>query len=354
MMKTLMLKQIKQSPKGAISYGEYIGTALYHPEEGYYTKDTWKIGKKGDFYTTSNVSDVYGTIMAHFFLKMAKQYNLPVAIYEFGGGNGRFAKGIVSHFLEKGIENFTYHLIESSPYHRQLQMEVLQGYPQVFFYQSIDELFAIEGIVFSNELFDAFPVHVIEQFEGEVYEIWVTEENEILSECYFPLENEDITTYLKKHDINLQEGQRYEIPLSVERFLTKLAEKMIDTVMVTVDYGYQKEELKEPALMDGSLRGYYQHQQYNDVLRYPGEMDITHHIHIDEYLRTCEGVGMTTIQVTKQKEFLFQEGIIDYFQNHDGRDPFSKENRHNRGILSLLTDGGISDFFTVMVQRYKC
>ncbi|MGM9987121.1 MAG: SAM-dependent methyltransferase [Bacillaceae bacterium] len=350
-MKQIIVEKIQHAPEEAISYCEYIETVLYHQTDGYYTKQKLKIGKKGDFYTTSNVSDVYGEIIAAYFLEQIKQEGYAPNIYEFGAGNGRFAKAVIKYFLANEVTDITYTLVESSPFHRQLQKEQLQNYEQIKIVDSLDDLDRINGIVFSNELFDAFPVHVVEKFQDEVFEVYVGIQDSELAECYFPLQNEGIIAYMNKHEISLTEGQRYEIPLSVEAFMKQLAAKMDRCMIITVDYGYRKEELAAPYRKDGSLRGYYQHQQYSNVLIHPGEMDITYHIHFDEYIQSCQEQGILTESIMKQKEFLLSRNILEYLHPHAARDPFSKEHRHNRGILSLIVDGGISDHFIICIQK---
>ena len=57
-MNTFFKRLITNSPNELISYSEFIGAALYHPEFGYYMKDKQKIGRQGDFITTSNISDI--------------------------------------------------------------------------------------------------------------------------------------------------------------------------------------------------------------------------------------------------------------------------------------------------------
>ncbi len=63
----------KANSNRLISYADFISAALYHPELGYYMKDKQKIGRQGDFITTSNISDVYGRIVAKWFAMYAEK-----------------------------------------------------------------------------------------------------------------------------------------------------------------------------------------------------------------------------------------------------------------------------------------
>ena len=71
-MITYLAKLISHSPNHLISYAEYMEAVLYHPDLGYYMKNKQKIGRKGDFITTSNISDVYGRIIAKWFATCIK------------------------------------------------------------------------------------------------------------------------------------------------------------------------------------------------------------------------------------------------------------------------------------------
>lgn len=66
-------------------------------------------------------------------------------------------------------------MIEMSPFHRKLQQKSLCSFSNVSYYTSHSEMGeSFEGILFSNELFDAFPVEVIEKRNGILYEVRVT------------------------------------------------------------------------------------------------------------------------------------------------------------------------------------
>jgi SAM-dependent MidA family methyltransferase len=43
-----------------ISFAEFMEQALYHPEYGYYTAARTRIGKNGDFFTSSSVHSCFG------------------------------------------------------------------------------------------------------------------------------------------------------------------------------------------------------------------------------------------------------------------------------------------------------
>lgn len=351
-MKEIIRQFIDASPEKKISYAEYIELALYHPEEGYYIKERKKIGKEGDFYTSSNVSDVFGKLIGKWFAKNSGNLGLLPSVCEIGAGNGRFARAFIQGWNEVKAETLTYCIVEVSPYHQRLQEAELNGL------ENVDILYANtfantgmkQGLIFSNELFDAFPVHVVEKSKGTVKEVFVGHENGQLKEIMIPVMDDRIINFLIDQELELSEGQRIEIPLAFDPFIKSISDNFTKGIMVTVDYGYSKEEWMHPSRRRGSLRGYYQHQMHHDVLQHPGEMDITSHVHFDALKLIGEKYSLDFVQKTRQDEFLLAAGILDELAEHHDPNPFSESSKRNRAIRSLILPGGISQSFDVVIQ----
>lgn len=350
-MESFLKDLILKKPKGLITYAEFIELALYHPQLGYYMKDTVKIGKDGDFYTTSNVSTIYGNVLGKWYAQNYMKLNIPAAICEIGGGNGRFAEAFLEGWQEISADSLTYIIIESSPYHQRLQREVLGRFEAVVQYKNIGELVEFNGLVFSNELFDALPVHVIERKNEELYEVMITYKDTKLSEVLVPLTSEPIKAFLGEQRLTLKEGQRIEIPLAMEDVLKTISGWLGKGMVITVDYGYTNEEWMVPSRRNGSLRGYYHHRLYHDILNFPGQMDITSHIHLDALIGIGRKHGLNFISLMKQDEFLMKIGILNELKENDSPNPFSEKSKKNRAIRNLILPGGISHAFHVIIQE---
>ncbi len=350
-MITYLQKLISHSPSNLLSYADFIEAALYHPEFGYYMKEKQKIGRQGDFITTSNISDVYGRLMAKWFSFVCKKNNLPPVFCELGAGNGRFAQAFLHYWIETIKTPIQYRIIETSPYHRKLQRELLESCPAVCQLESLTDLNGFEGMIFSNELFDALPVHVIEKENGELFEVMIGLKNEQLVEQKVPLINQEILTFLQENQLDLNENQRIEIPLAMGKVLHQISTVLTRGFVVTADYGYSREEWLDPGRARGSLRGFYQHKLVDNVLLHPGEMDITAHIHMDHLIQKGEHLNLQFVMKLGQDEFLLKAGILKELEDHYDANPFSDVSRRNRAIRSLLMPGGISSYFQIVIQQ---
>lgn len=344
-------QEIQQSTNKAIPYSKYIELALYHPSEGYYQNNEIKIGKDGDFYTSSFIHEIFAQQLGDFFGKVCDHTGMSKVICEIGGGDGRFAQQLSTSF---SVSEWEYIIIESSPYHRMKIKERNFNFKNLRVFESLEEAIQnvneLEGIIFSNEWLDAFPVDVIEKKNNKDYEIMVSMDQEgNLCEKYVPLPNEKID-WLKKNQMFLKEGFRIEIPPFLFDELKKVDQLLSKGLIVTIDYGYTAEERRHPSRRNGSLRGYQKHQMKNNVLLDPGEMDITHHVHWDLVERVGQEFGWTCFDRMKQREFLLHTGILDQLVAHHSTDPFSPESKKNRAIRSLIMGDGIGNSFDVCLQ----
>ncbi|ART77250.1 hypothetical protein B4U37_14870 [Sutcliffiella horikoshii] len=357
MIPAFLQEKIEKAPGRKLDFAEYMMTVLYHPSEGYYMKPKNKVGTKGDFITSSNVHTVYGKLFAKLLVKYFNETDIPPVIIEVGGGNGRFAKHLLEEFklLDPLLyRHLSYVMVETSSYHIHLQKTTISDSVPVSYFTSLEDVpdrFR-KGVLFSNELFDALPVHVIEYKNGTLKEVFVTiDEDGNLSERSLPLDNEEIQAYISKNKLIFSEGQRMEVPLAMMHYANILGEWMLAGTIITVDYGYRFSELASQDLLEGSLRGYHQHQLVKDPLKYPTEMDLTAHIHLDALEESFDDWEFSHVGTMRQGEFLVAAGILEYLQENQDPDPFSEKSKQNRAIRTLIMDSSWSNSFHVLIHE---
>ncbi|MBD1378874.1 SAM-dependent methyltransferase [Metabacillus arenae] len=349
-MKPFVIEKIKEAG-GYLPYGDYIELILYDKTYGYYQQTKKKIGREGDFYTSSYVSEVFAKVIARQFVQWVESGKLDANFCEIGSGEGRFLASFREECkrLSPEVSNrMCLYSVEKSTFHQKLLRK--QFGQEITLLTKFQDLQSFNGFVFSNELFDAYPVDIIVKDSGSVYEVVVSSRNDELVENFIPLEKREIIDYLDWQEITLSDGQRFEVPIKMAADLERLNHQLNQAVIMTIDYGYTNKEWSLAQHQKGSLRGYSNHQLYADVLEKPFEMDVTTHIHLDAYQKKAEENGWKTVFSNKQEIFLIESGILDYLEQTTDPNPFSEINKRNRQIRSLITPGGISSHMHVFVH----
>jgi SAM-dependent MidA family methyltransferase len=339
---------------------KYMEFALYHPDYGYYMNKQNKIGRNGDFYTSSSVSDVFGKVWSDVFLKTIHEHNLDPIVVEFGGGTGRFAKQVLSGWKEKYSEQqITYIIVEKSPYHRQLLQKELEG-SSVTIFCSFEELKQsypdFKGVIFANEVLDAFPIRIFQKQKKDWFEKIVVFDEKVnnIGFNYIEVEDRSMGIFLESLFAIRRAEFDLEVSFQMMNWLKDIYEwAKEESVYFFVDYGYRLEEWNREELKDGSIRGYYRHQIENNPLSYPGDMDITFHVDWDQVEVTAKNHSVETISFDLQGEFLLKEGLLSLLNDSQQTDPFTAEHKRNRAIRSFLFDSTLANGFQVMQQKKR-
>ncbi len=358
-----IIEEIINSNENKITFKRYMEMALYYPDLGYYTKDREKIGKKADFYTSSSVGSVFGQTISKVLAELVSYVeDQEYRIIEIGGGNGRFARDVLAELKLKEPDIYsqlTYFMIETSPYHIKLQEEYLSEHlDHVQWISQLEELGdSLKGVIFSNELVDAFPVHMVKKVNGDLKEIYVTwnHDEAVFEEVIGELSNQALSNYFIEQRIDLKEGQTSEINLNAIEWIQAVGKKLQQGYVMTIDYGHPAEELYASNRHNGTLMCYHQHLANDNPFQHVGDQDITTHVNFTALEKYGEQVGLQTILLDTQGNFLIRSGILEYLipvQNFEERDLFQDQAlKINRAIRQLITPGEMGDTFKVMLQQ---
>ncbi len=349
----IIKNKIKQ--KGDISFRDFMDMALYYPELGYYTSDKSKIGEKGDFFTASELDEAFGALLAKQFAEIFEKLNTDnFKIVEIGAGKGYLAYDILNNLKKnypKVYENSEYILIEKSPYHIKAQKQLLKDFQNTKWVQDIidfeDE--SIEGVIFSNELFDAFPVYLIRKKNNQIWEVFLTlDEEENIIEVEKPARKE-ILEYLKELNINILEGMTTEVNLDAKDYIQLIGKKLKKGYVITIDYGYPSAELYKYYRMKGTLLCYHKHRYSENYWENVGYQDITSHVNFSALKHYGEKVGLKTIAFTDQAHFLTSLGLMDIFAELQEKGDWQSYERLNR-LKTLVLPKGMGEKFKVLIQ----
>ena len=293
---------------GSISFARFMQIALYCPKIGYYERSSAPVGRRGDFYTSVSVGPLFGELLACQFADWLSQTGgSPPTILEAGAHDGQLALDILTALRRNSPDSaIHYCIVEPSETRRQWQRGKLDLFAgQVTWFASLDEMPECSGILFSNELLDAMPVHVL-RWRGDR---WV--ENKVaLADDHLVWRDEALEDDIGQPSIPaelaavLPDGFETEISPAAALWWQTAARKLRHGKLVTFDYGGETEDLLSPHRAAGTLRAYRQHQLVTDVLAHPGEQDITAHVNFSGIKRAGENAGLKTELFTTQEKFL--------------------------------------------------
>jgi SAM-dependent MidA family methyltransferase len=290
--------------RGAMSFHDFMTAALYHPEHGYYASGRARIGRRGDFFTNVSVGSLFGRLLARQFAEMWERLGSPArwTIVEEGAHAGQFAADALEglrEFAPACFEATCYVIVEPLPIWRNAQMSALYDL-QVQWCASLAELEPFTGIHFSNELLDAFPVHLVARTGGGWVERHVILNGESFVFSDGPLTDLRLANHLAT--IDAPPGFATEVNLRALDWLSELFGKLDRGYVLLIDYGYSREEYFER--FAGTLSAYAGHQREPDPLARPGEIDLTAHVEFSTLIEHARRAGFRVHGFTDQQRFM--------------------------------------------------
>jgi len=345
-----IIKNIIQR-EGPITFARFMELALYHPQYGYYFSGKTIIGKEGDFFTSPHVHSIFGETLADQIGEMGELINTgDFKIVEFGAGRGFLAFDLLKT-LEQDCRSLfnrtTYYIIEASAGLKEKQQGLLAqlGLPEEKV-KWIDSLWDVtkpfNGCIISNELVDAFPVHVVEQSGEKMREIFVGWDGEKLFEIPGEFSTPLIPAYFSRLGIQFEDGQRGEVNLAALNWIRDVGRALGRGFVLTIDYGYEAQLLYHPVRKSGTIMCYQGHRAHSNPYINVGKQDITSHVNFTALDLWGRDSGLVVSGIANQMHFLFNLGIIGKI----GRDT-----KRAAAVQQLASPEGMGGIFKVMIQH---
>jgi SAM-dependent MidA family methyltransferase len=310
---------------GAMTFARFMELALYAPGCGYYERPL-PIGRRGDFFTSVSVGPVFGQLLAFQFALWLETIAPPPAqwqLAEAGAHDGQLALDILRWLRDHRPDIFArleYRIIEPSPVRRARQEEKLGSeFACVKWAGGLTELGRVRGVIFSNELLDAMPVHrLCWDAAGKQWLEWrvnwgrngfVWEQGPVSREAVacLPEIPADVEAVLPG-------GFVVEVSPGAVQWWARAAASLDCGKLLTLDYGLDGDEWLRPERAAGTLRAYSGHRMSGDLLANPGGQDITAHVNFSALQRAGEVAGLRTEGVVRQSKLLtdiFQHSLVD-------------------------------------------
>ena len=288
---------------GPIGFDRFMERALYDPDDGYYASGAARVGRDGDFFTSVSLGPVFGEILAGQFLEMWRSLGGPAefSLVEQGANDCRLACDVLDALDGTPLGGVRMNIVEPHAALRDVQRGRLAA-RNVKWFERPEDLPEICGVHFSNELFDAFPVHVIRS-TGSCWEelrvdlkdgqfCWAGEPPGaelagIMAAC--PMRPPGFTT---------------EICTGYQGFFRTLSKKFLRGFLLAVDYGLTTSALLEEHRSEGTLRCYRNHRPDSRPLDEPGRKDITAHVNYSFLAEGAGRAGWRLEKFTDQHHFL--------------------------------------------------
>jgi SAM-dependent MidA family methyltransferase len=312
-----LLAEIRR--EGPITFAAFMERALYDPEHGYYTSSRSPWGRGGDYLTAPQVHSAVGAAVARLSAEAdeALGHPEPFVLIEAGSGDGQLmadvGDALAAHHPDL-YERSRMWSVERSPVSRERQKQTLLRHAaRVTWVESITEIPGSElrGGVFSNELFDALPVHRVVALPEGVREIIVAEDGGGFAEMTAALSTPRLAEYLDSNGIDLCDGQVAEISLAAGDWIEETAGKLSAGFVLTIDYGAKTEVLYGPDRQHGSLICQRRYQLSADPFQHVGEQDISAHVDFGNLRRRGLELGLLPLGLESLQIFLLGFGVTE-------------------------------------------
>lgn len=336
--------------RGPITFADYMQIALYHPDGGYYANAaTPRQGWHGDYITSVEVHPFFAIAIGRH---LAEMWDLlgqpdPFVVLEDGAGRGVLGSRI-ARWASNAAGDAPAGFAVALRYLMRDQRGTWRHDPDGGEVQVVEH--PAPHAILSNELADAFPVHIVERAADGLAEVYVdaTGVPPQLIQRLGPLSSAEATGYLDRFRIPWQRmpvGWRAEIPLAAEAWMARAAGELAPRgSILTIDYGDTARRLYSADRRCGTLTAYFQQQISEDPLLRTGEQDLTAHVNFTALIRAGRAHGLRLIGLTTQRAFLHALGLREYARDLESRFPLAMTARH--------TDAGQHEYLQLMTARH--
>ena len=364
---------------GIISFYEYMNIVLNDPINGYYGSGKANLGLRGDFVTSSLLSDDFaflvGKQVEEWLINFESNllFNEKIYVFELGAGDGTFMSGLIKYFLKSNqniLEILSFVIIEPNKGMIEKQKNKLKKFLNQdidILWKSLDEIKEnyINGIVIANEVLDALPVERITFLNGKLFRqaVSIDKECESLSFNQLPITKELAKSLnIAKNKLGIAippkgapEGWTTEWHVDNLKWLKGLYEKINNGILLIIDYAKEAKSYYSSRNFNGTLISYKDQKIINNVFESPGNNDLTCHICIETLIKDAETLGFETTGIAKQGEALLALGLASrlYEIQNDLKEDISLALSRREALLRLVDPICLGDFKWFVFNKFS-
>ena len=328
-------------------------TALYDPERGFYAVRE----AKADFYTAPELHPAFARILAvEVVARLAKvraeRPRSPLFVVEMGSGHGRLARQLLTALKEdhpRWFRRIRYVLIERVEKRLLDSIFDLQDLGAgVLGYSSLEDMPPVCGVFLSNELVDAFPVHVLTKHGGKVAELHVRPRRKhgrpgrALKAMAGPLSTPALRPHARAVARSLNEGGAHAVSLEAAAWMALVSKRLKAGSVLTVDYG-KRFGAGDP----NPPRGFRAHSHVGDLLAGAGKQDLTASVDFTALEAHGEACGLKSVHFGPLSSFLIERGILGLLPKGDSAEAWAERAK----IKTLFHPEGMGEAFKVLIQE---
>jgi len=293
--------------EGPLAISTFMTLALHDPRDGFYaTRDT--IGAKGAFITAPEISQVFGELLGLWCAQVWQDQGRPrpARIVELGPGRGTLMRDALraANLLPDFLAAIEVVLVEASPALQAVQRETLSAAETAIRWaRQWDEIVNDRPVfLLANEFFDALPVRQFVWTERGWCERMVSVGE--AGDLAFVLAPIPSAVVARTERGPMNPGAVYEISPAAEVLAEDISRVVAEKggAALFIDYGHAGRGYGDTLQAVGGHRP-------ADILRAPGEVDISVHVDFAALARSAAREDARVCGPVDQGDFLRSLGI---------------------------------------------
>lgn len=330
------------------TFRDFMESALYDPERGFYSTRV----QTADFYTAPELHPAFGAVLADRIAALLRRVKAArpaerLTVVEAGCGDGTLAAQVARRLRESHADvadGLRFVLLERSRKDLTAATRRVTAFGlAVDACTGIERLPRFTGVLYSNELFDALPAHLLRKNEGNMFEVYVNDGGrQVLGGISSP----ELAAHAIAVAPALAEGESHAVSLDAPLWLAEAAARLTAGFLLTVDYGK-----RFTAETPNAPRAYRAHRIEIDLTAAPGAQDLTVPADFNALIAAGEKAGAPSESFESLSRFLLEGGIESFLAAAAGDDASSYKERAQ--LKTLIHPEGMGEAFKVLIQRKR-
>ena len=330
-----------------ITIEKYIELCL-NDDFGYYSNSI-AIGKKGDFITSPEISQLFGEILGLFIYffwdkNIDKNFNL----VELGPGRGTLLIDIlnITKNYNKFFTSASLHLVEQNKLlitEQKKNLKKIKIYSKdIRWLKSFNISNKQPTIIFANEFFDCLPIRQFFKKNIDWYEkmIFFDKDNRCLQFINKKISDDLILSELSE----FKKEETLEISNSRDKYFSKICKhiNLVGGMIILIDYGY----FDQPNYF--TLQSLYNNKKSN-ILDNVGSQDITSLVDFKKLIFIAKSNKLNVDTFCTQREFFLQYGIEERAKIISLNTLKNQKKIINDGLDRIINNNRMGSLFKVLV-----